>query len=1762
MPPSIISSSNEGVPESEAKQSLFFGSLPSKDITYFQTYDADIDLTTEDAPEDYGLLIDGKYWTARNHIKILDLITEGEVQGIVSGEYSPSGMVEGAVGYSGYKFEPYITSSDTEPFLRSVYLNEVPVVNSNGQFNFQEFEGGYFEGNPIGLLPESGNLKLDSGFLSIGVDDTTERKAQKVRGINERLRGPDRGSSESYYLPKVYRVLNKDLDSVNVNVKIPNLSYYRVNTKTVTRTVTEDGEEIQKGFATDQHGEVVRSEILQIPLATTVNVQFLSRPVYENSVEQAWRDAGSNSIKGLITSPTIWKKNIPVFLTGGQTPSGLIGWDIGVVRATEDSRHSYATNQTFIDSIVELSKSSFSYPNSSLVALNFNAEYFSSIPTRAYDMELQKVQVPVGYDTRTKQHAEVWDGTFQSEKKWTDNPAWIFYDLITNKRYGLGKFARHVTIDKWTLWELSKYCDTMVRDGKGGLEPRFTCNVLINTREDAFKVLKDFASIFRSIIYYGFNNLNITTDKPKNPIYLFTNSNVKDGNFKYVTNALQSLPTVAVVRYNDKTNFYKPSLEYVEDVDAIRKYGITEREVSAFGCTSKSEAVRVGRWILSTENTQTEMVQFTSGPESLLLRPGDVIRVTDKHRASVSGYFEGRIKNKNTIANGWITLDKDLPLTSNTNYYLTINTPTYFYDNSITNVTGSKDATALYSNHTSGISFNSNNTTRDIIGTGISGALYGTRISGNFFTNTYANIPPETTWSVIKNTTTEHSSNLYQITSITESDSYTYSMEALLYNSGKYDFIEKGLRVAAPPSIHSSVAAPPGPQSISASIGSVAGTIGTQQITIKVNPPGSATASDVGTTVGYKIFIKGITNTSACDDSANLDAYDFAEEDLVSGVPKEEFEAGVLFPSVTSNGFAVDGNGDLTITFNYIPDTNKRVYVIRVYAVNSVGIVSANYGKEERCVTQHYPVKDVKIYGLRTTTGNPDDSTQESNVGSSATKALFSKVDAKDFQLIWNKSFLGNDVLPPDVKYRISVFPPGTSNYASATALGSFTTTEDNYAFTFAINSNLTNGPHRHIDVVVEAITLALPYTSSSNSYNASSEGWDVVEILNPRPKDYNLTPRKEVGAIPGNTWSTEAMTTTQYIDSDGAVVLDIRSTSINDLAGGYIYVSKNPFNYKDFGTDGEPLAPLNRPDLKLQPPNGVGSKLNTDEQTALTNWEIIKIPFESPDNDIIPRPLRVFPNTSPAASGIADDFAYNYGNKYYMAVKFYDSFDKAYSKLDPGGFNTNVYPILPLGFARNTVIPTSDGDLNVTNCTYGGGYSVIDHPIEKYDANASCSKKVLAQNYQLSVGTGEGGCSNCVNTGLYLGYHEVNDTYVDATGSGILSVPIYPSRFYSANSENPFKWWVRLNINGQWEGNGIEKIRVLTAKDVWTLYNYNGFFEYRCDFKQVTLSDGTIKINDVDSHSVCKFRMGDKGAAHAYSRVYSVDDANLSAEGSSTYTVTGVKAGVLYPVSSSTVKRVWDHASPGDHIGAFYSSLFEPYNAAAGKFDKYYPYEDRIQSYNERNQAIAGKTRPNLGFRRFRVYFDPHHLPFASDASGLASYSIVGMNSWNGPYEDWKGTSAAQIKESLIFKKAGTDVIPGYIQAWLRPGDVFENIPGLWNHHPAGFGQGYGGLIKTQKYFDVHMGRLVDDSYLTEAFFGVLTTNDYTEEMKSVDLPSIDTANQNTLKGLGGYGGVSDPYPDGFTLNETVYWGESFVTKVENDGVIDYMKNDGHDPT
>ena len=172
--------------------------------------------------------------------------------------------------------------------------------------------------------------------------------------------------------------------------------------------------------------------------------------------------------------------------------------------------------------------------------------------------------------------------------------------MVTNSRYGLGKYIPEEYVDKWTLYQIAKHCDVMVPDGFGGVEPRFSCNLLIQSREDAFKVMQDMASIFRGLTYFAGGQINSTQDVQKTPVYQFNNSNVINGQFQYTTSSRKVRHNVAIVRYNDKNNFYKPAIEYTEDIDGIRKNGIRETEITAFGCTSRGQAIRLGKWTIAT----------------------------------------------------------------------------------------------------------------------------------------------------------------------------------------------------------------------------------------------------------------------------------------------------------------------------------------------------------------------------------------------------------------------------------------------------------------------------------------------------------------------------------------------------------------------------------------------------------------------------------------------------------------------------------------------------------------------------------------------------------------------------------------------------------------------------------------------------------------------------------------------------------------------------------------------------------------------------------------------------------------------------------------------------------------------------------------------------------------------------------------------------------------------------------------------------------
>jgi hypothetical protein len=310
--------------------------------------------------------------------------------------------------------------------------------------------------------------------------------------------------------------------------------------------------------------------------------------------------------------------------------SNTVGWEIEIEPTYLEPVDTNIVVKSSIDSITEIYDDFLVLPHSATLINTFDSRFFTSIPQRSYDTRLLKVKIPSNYDPYSKTYKDVWDGNFNLG--WTDNPAWCFYDLVTNDRYGLGKYIDSSLTDKWTLYEISQYCDQLVSDGKGGLEPRFTANVLLSTREDAYKVLNDMASIFRAIIYYNAGLIFTSQDRPKEPLYIFNNSNVKEGEFTYSNTSKRVRRNVALVRYNDKDNFYKPAVKYVESREGLIRFGIREIEVSAFGCTSEGQAARLGKWTLLSENLESELISFETSLPAMYLKPGDIVYVQDQNR--------------------------------------------------------------------------------------------------------------------------------------------------------------------------------------------------------------------------------------------------------------------------------------------------------------------------------------------------------------------------------------------------------------------------------------------------------------------------------------------------------------------------------------------------------------------------------------------------------------------------------------------------------------------------------------------------------------------------------------------------------------------------------------------------------------------------------------------------------------------------------------------------------------------------------------------------------------------------------------------------------------------------------------------------------------------------------------------------------------------------------------------------------------------------
>lgn len=514
---------------------------------------------------------------SKQYARILDLICEGEIGGLVAG-------------------------------MKSIYLDGTPLQNADNSFNFQD----------------------------VVVDSRVGTQIQGyVAGFN---------AVES---------------AINVSTEVK-------AAVSVTRTIT------------DPNVDAVRLTVT-IPQLSSQNTSNGNLDGTSVSIAIDVQTAGGGFVEKL--ADTISGKTMSAYQRGYRVDLPGVGpWDIRVRRVTPDSTSAALANKTIWSTYTTLIDQKLRYPNSALVGISIDAQQFGSIPNRGYDVKLLKVLVPSNYFPETRAYTrnsttgadtgieQTWNGSFYVA--WTDNPAWCWYDLVTNERYGLGEFIDPATVDKWALYTIGKYCDALVPNGFGGTEPRFTCNIYLQTREEAYRVINGMASIFRGMAFWVGGGMTATHDAPSDPIALFTAANIIDGRFNYSGTDIKARHTVALVGWNDPADGYLQKVEYVEDQEGITRYGVVEAEIAAVGCTSRGQAHRVGRWLLYTERLETEIVTFKTGINGARVYPGAVIKTQDASRAGLR--LGGRLLAATTLS---VMVDAPVTFVTGKTYTLSVVLP-------------------------------------------------------------------------------------------------------------------------------------------------------------------------------------------------------------------------------------------------------------------------------------------------------------------------------------------------------------------------------------------------------------------------------------------------------------------------------------------------------------------------------------------------------------------------------------------------------------------------------------------------------------------------------------------------------------------------------------------------------------------------------------------------------------------------------------------------------------------------------------------------------------------------------------------------------------------------------------------------------------------------------------------------------------------------------------------------------------------------------
>lgn len=552
----------------------------------------------------------------------------------------------------------------------------------------------YLDGTPVENA--DGTKNFEGITLETRYGDVDQTYIEGFTAIENSI---EIGTEVLYDNPPVRSVSNNDADALLVTVQLAALNQ-----------VLENGDSV--GY--------------QISIALDIRIRG-----------GAWTTMVADTISGKTTAPfpITYRVNL-----AGEGP-----FDVRVRRLNKESQTQKIQDKLTWTILNEVIDERLSYPNMALMGITVDSQLFgSTMPSRSYDMLLSIVDVPSNYDPETRTYTGLWNGTFK--KAWTDNPAWCYYDLATHPIIGAGL----KDVDKWILYRIGQYCDELVEDGYGGMEPRFTCNTLFAEQEDAITALNTFASAFRGMAYWGTNTMMAVADMPTPVVKIASPSNVIDGDFEYVGTSIRERHSVAVVMWNDPNDEDKAIPEIYEDPISIDMFGWRETRVTAVACNSRGQALRLAKWILYSERMETQTVQYKASLDHADVRPGDIIELADPdyQGARMSGRVMAYEARKATLDQ----VPSDAVQSVTGTWYLSVIMP----DGSIPRV----EVTSFTGN------------------------------VANLLTELPAVPVPGAVWAL---SSTDLELPQFRVVSVVESGNSEYSITATEYDPRKYDIVEKGL---------------------------------------------------------------------------------------------------------------------------------------------------------------------------------------------------------------------------------------------------------------------------------------------------------------------------------------------------------------------------------------------------------------------------------------------------------------------------------------------------------------------------------------------------------------------------------------------------------------------------------------------------------------------------------------------------------------------------------------------------------------------------------------------------------------------------------------------------------------------------------------------------------------------------------------------------------------------------------------------------------